>query len=95
MIKSVISSLLLAVAVVVSPISMADVSSKMSHIEVNINTAQIEELDKYLEGVGEAKAQAIVDYRKQNGLFKSIDSLSNVKGIGEKIVDKNRSKIVL
>nr|WP_269808638.1 ComEA family DNA-binding protein [Enterovibrio nigricans] len=57
--------------------------------------ADAEELDKYLDGVGKSKAQAIVDYRTENGAFESADSLSDVKGIGSAIVEKNRDRITL
>ena len=52
---------------------------------VNINTAGIEEL-KALKGVGEGKAQAIIDYRKDQN-FTTIYDLKKVKGIGDKIFD--------
>jgi competence protein ComEA len=49
---------------------------------VNINTATLEELEG-LKGIGKTKAQAIRDYRKENGPFQSTAELVNVKGIGE------------
>ncbi|MFP4333646.1 MAG: ComEA family DNA-binding protein [Campylobacterales bacterium] len=48
---------------------------------VNINTASKDEL-KDLKGIGEVKAGKIVEYREENGDFKSIDDLTKVKGIG-------------
>ena len=48
---------------------------------VNINTATQQELES-LEGIGPVKAQAIVDYRKKNGNFKSVDDLEKVEGVG-------------
>ncbi|MGC9387022.1 MAG: ComEA family DNA-binding protein [Hydrogenovibrio sp.] len=62
---------------------------------VNINTASAEQIAESLNGVGEVKAKAIVDYRKAHGDFKSADDLQNVKGIGAKLVDKNRADILL
>lgn len=63
--------------------------------EVNINTASAETLIKMLNGVGPEKAAAIVDYRNANGPFKNTDELMQVKGIGKKLIDKNRDKITV
>ena len=58
---------------------------------VNINTATAEEL-RALPGVGPSKAAAIVEYRQQNGNFKSVDELKNVKGIGDGILNRLRDE---
>lgn len=56
---------------------------------IDINTADAKALEA-LNGIGPAKAQAIVDYRTQNGPFKSVDDLAKVPGIKAATVDKNR-----
>ncbi len=60
---------------------------------VNINTADIATLDRVLVGVGPSKAEAIVEYRKTHGPFRSADQLAKVKGIGLATVEKNRDRI--
>ena len=60
---------------------------------VDINTADAETLSAELNGVGLAKARAIVEYRNKYGPFKSADDLSLVKGIGDRTVEINRENI--
>jgi len=62
---------------------------------VNINTADASALAKALNGIGPAKAKAIVSYREKNGPFKSVDQLTMVEGITQKLIDKNRADIRL
>lgn len=60
---------------------------------VDINTADAETISTELNGVGLAKAKAIVEYRKKHGPFKSAEDLSLVKGIGDRTVELNRTNI--
>ncbi|MCP8466579.1 ComEA family DNA-binding protein [Pseudomonas sp. ZM23] len=62
---------------------------------VNINTADAQELQASLKGVGKVKAEAIVEYRKANGPFTSVDQLLEVKGIGKATLERNRDRITL
>ncbi|HTO55176.1 MAG TPA: helix-hairpin-helix domain-containing protein [Myxococcota bacterium] len=61
---------------------------------VNVNSATAEELS-LLPGVGPAKAAAIIRYRTEHGAFKRVEDLSQVKGIGEKQVEKLRPHVAL
>ena len=58
---------------------------------VDINTASADELT-VLKGVGSSKAKAIISYRKSH-CFKTINELSNVKGIGSKTIEKNKADL--
>lgn len=60
---------------------------------ININTADAYTLARELNGVGQSRATAIIEYRDKNGPFKSIDDLTAVKGIGNRTLEKNRSKL--
>jgi competence ComEA-like helix-hairpin-helix protein len=62
---------------------------------VNINTADAATLAGSLRGIGRSKAEAIVAYRSENGPFKSVDDLVNVKGIGPKTLEQLRPMIAL
>ena len=59
-------------------------------VPVNINPADAATLDRALKGVGPARAEAIVAYRKTHGPFKSIEELALVEGIGRKVIDQER-----
>lgn len=61
---------------------------------VNINTASLAELDS-LPGIGEVKAQAIFDYRQNNGLFTALEDLMKVEGISQSLFEKLKDLITL
>lgn len=86
MIKHILLALILALG-----ISNAVLADEV----VDINTATVEQLADALNGVGESKARAIVEYRESNGPFEHIDELVNVRGIGIATVDRNRDRIRL
>lgn len=72
-----------------APVSAATKVEKTAIVEsVNLNKAGMDELQK-LRGLGATKAQAIIDYREANGPFTDVKQLLNVKGIGEKFLEKN------
>lgn len=62
---------------------------------VNINQADADTLSKSLNGIGPKKADAIIQYRKEHGDFKTLQDLENVKGIGAKTVQINEKDILL
>ena len=62
--------------------------------QVDINTATAQELQT-LNGIGPAKAAAIVEYRTANGPFKSPEDIKNVRGIGNGIYQKISSEITV
>lgn len=61
---------------------------------VDLNTASQAELET-VSGIGPTKAKAIIDYRKKNGNFKSVDELDNVPGFGKASIDKMRKEITV
>ena len=62
---------------------------------VNVNTADAETIAAELDGIGIARARAIVAYRQANGPFRSAEDLLAVKGVGERILAANRENIRL
>ena len=69
-------------------------SSEIIDDKVSINTSTLEEL-MTLNGIGESKAKAIIEYRNQNGEFKNIEDIMNVSGIGELAYSKIKDNIKL
>ncbi len=62
---------------------------------VNVNTADAETIARELQGVGPSKARAIVQYRKNNGPFETVEDLLKVQGIGPKVLEDNKKDILL
>lgn len=62
--------------------------------KISLNTANKEQL-MTLSGIGEAKADKIIEYRETNGLFKDIEELKNISGIGEAIFAKIKDNLTL
>lgn len=85
----------LLVLLLALPATQGFTADEASRIKVNINTADAALLAEGLDGVGDARAQAIVEYREQHGPFKQVEELTAIKGIGASTLDANRSRIVL
>jgi competence protein ComEA len=60
---------------------------------VDLNSADAATLARELDGIGMARAKAIVEYRERNGKFRSADEILNVKGIGPAVLEQNRSNL--
>jgi len=61
---------------------------------VNVNKADAETLAEMLDGIGAARAKAIVEYRQTHGDFVILEDLLAIRGIGESVIDNNRERIV-
>lgn len=66
----------------------------LSEEMIDINTADAATLEQ-INGIGEKKAQAIIDYRTEHGPFGSVDDITKVKGIGPATLEKNRDRLTV
>lgn len=73
--------------------AMAATASAASPID--LNQASAEKLANTLDGVGAVRAESIVDYRRDNGDFASVNALVQVEGIGEATLKKNRDQLTV
>lgn len=89
--------LLILILITASPFAFAEKRGANKNIviplPININHANAQVLSLALDGVGERKAQAIVEYRELNGPFQSVEDLANVKGIGRGTLQRNEGRI--
>ena len=83
------------VSYIIAGLVLALYSGFIAAATVNINTADANELAGAIKGIGIKKAEAIVTYRNKVGSFNSVKDLTNVKGIGEKLLEKNEGAISL
>jgi competence protein ComEA len=71
--------------------------SKLSPTEpsarINLNQANVSSLTGSFKGIGKKRAEAIIEYRESHHGFKSIEELADVRGIGQRFVDKNKEKL--
>lgn len=78
----------------IEKILKAENNKKEANNKVSINKATKEDLMS-LTGIGESKANAIINYRNENGLFKQIEDIKNVSGIGDSVFEKIKNNITL
>lgn len=75
--------------------SLATVDSADTNPDrVHLNTADLSQLQQ-IPGIGEKKAREIIQYRQDNGSFKSIDELQEIDGIGQKTVEKIKNFVTI
>jgi len=89
------SSSFFAIAADTKTLPTVQTVAMVEQSKVNINSADLDTLARELNGVGMAKARAIVEYRETHGAFASVDELLEVKGIGTAILQKNLNKLAV
>ena len=68
-------------------------SQQIINKKININTANSDELSNSFKGIGQKRAENIVQYRKDHGNYKAVSDLANVKGIGQNFVERNMDEL--
>ena len=69
-------------------------TEKVVNYPININSCSLEEL-LTIKGLGDIKAEKIIEYREANGLFKSIEDIKNISGIGDALFNKIKEFITV
>lgn len=77
-----------------SSLKTSDSITEKNNSKISINSASLEEL-MTLSGIGEAKANAIISYRQENGNFNTLEDIKNVSGIGDSVFEKIKDNITL
>lgn len=85
--RTISNAILVVLTLLIFNPSFADGNANST---ININNASLEQLEK-VKGIGNKKAQAIIDYRSKHGAFTEIEELTKVKGIGDKFIANNRT----
>lgn len=90
-------TLLILLLITVSPFALAEKRGANKNmvipLPININQADAQVLSLALDGIGERKAQAIVEYRELNGPFQAVEDLAQVKGIGRGTLQRNEGRM--
>ncbi|MBH3386843.1 helix-hairpin-helix domain-containing protein [Pseudomonas juntendi] len=82
-------------AVAEQPVPIVSQQQVQQPQRLDLNKADALTLQKELNGIGKAKAEAIVAYREANGPFASVDELLEIKGIGNALLERNRDKVMV
>lgn len=82
-------------ALLIAVVLMAMTSFIASAEPININTATAKEMAVGLKGIGPKKAEAIVAYREEQGLFQTINEITQVPGIGPSTLRQNRDNLTI
>lgn len=86
--KAIMFSAVLSCLVITLPVQAFAGDSKIQQtiVKINLNKATVEQLTGSFKGIGKKRAEAIVKYRDEHGNFKTIEDLSQVRGLGKKFV---------